>query len=72
MGVIQGSEQALSCTDRFLDRQRYEDLSHRSQSTFATQRNTIYAIFESYIQRKKAKGHYDSADRYDHNVYHQY
>ena len=63
MGIIKGSEQALSSTDHCLDRQCYENLSHRSQSTFAVQRSTIYAIFELYLQRKKAEGQYDSADR---------
>jgi len=63
MGVIKGSEQALDCPERCLDRLSYEGLSHRSQSTFAGQRSEIYSIFKSFLKEKREKNHYDSADR---------
>lgn len=63
MGVIKGSALALDRTDRCLDRQTYETLSHRTQSTFSGQRGQIYALFKSYVKRKQEKGQYDAADR---------
>ena len=63
MGVIKGSEQALDCARRCLDRLSYEGLSHRSQSTFSRQRSEIYSIFESFLKQKRERNHYDSADR---------
>lgn len=63
MGVIKGSEQALDCADNCLDYQTYENLSHRSQSTFSGQRSQIYAVFNSYVKRKREQNQYDSADR---------
>ncbi|CAL1697343.1 unnamed protein product [Somion occarium] len=63
MGVIKGSEQALQSSERFLDRDTYLDLSHRTQGTFANQRETVYALFQAYSRRKKIRGDYDAADR---------
>lgn len=63
MGVIKGSEQALDCAERCIDRLSYEGLSHRSQSAFVGQRSTIYSIFKSFHKQQREKNHYDSADR---------
>lgn len=63
MGVIKGSEQALDCAERCLDRLSYEGLSHRSQSTFAGHRTEIYSIFKSFLKEKRERNHYDAADR---------
>ncbi|KZP30397.1 hypothetical protein FIBSPDRAFT_1038357 [Athelia psychrophila] len=63
MGVIKGSEAALTSPDRFLNKQDYINLSHRTQSTFALQRETVYDIFQAYMKQKKILGHRDSADR---------
>jgi hypothetical protein len=64
MGVIKGSEQTLDQADGFLDRNAYENLSHRSQATFANQRENIYSLFRSYLKLKRAKRHYDAPDRF--------
>lgn len=63
LGVIKGSEAALTSPDRFLNKQDYINLSHRTQSTFALQRETVYDIFQAYMKQKKTLGHRDSADR---------
>ncbi|KJA29102.1 hypothetical protein HYPSUDRAFT_32443 [Hypholoma sublateritium FD-334 SS-4] len=63
MGVIQGSEEALSQESRFLDKKGYESLSHRAQYAFASRRDTIYAIFLSYLKQKRTSEEYDAADR---------
>ncbi|KAI0079047.1 hypothetical protein K474DRAFT_723989 [Panus rudis PR-1116 ss-1] len=63
MGVIKGSEQALQSPERHLDREAYLQLSHRSQGTFANQRETIHALFEAYLKQKKIRRDYDAADR---------
>ena len=62
-GVIKGSEKALTCPEHFLDQKSYDSLSYRSQSTFASHRKTVYAIFQSYLKRKCNRGDYDAADR---------
>lgn len=62
-GVIQGSEEALSQESRFLDKKGYENLSHRAQYAFASRRDTIYAIFLSYLKQKRTSEEYDAADR---------
>ncbi|TFK51882.1 hypothetical protein OE88DRAFT_1699141 [Heliocybe sulcata] len=63
MGVIKGSEQSLTCTSRCLDRQTYNAVSHRAQSTFASQRDLIYSIFESYQKLRRQTQEIDSVDR---------
>ncbi|EGN94529.1 hypothetical protein SERLA73DRAFT_114784 [Serpula lacrymans var. lacrymans S7.3] len=63
MGVIKGSEEALSTTERFLDQKTYVKLSHRSQSTFSMHRDVIYKLFEQYMKRKKGRGDQDMADK---------
>ncbi|TDL28963.1 hypothetical protein BD410DRAFT_818373 [Rickenella mellea] len=63
MGVIKGSEQSLATPDHFLDKATYMSLSYRTQSTFASSREKIYQIFESYMKRKRLRDEYDVADR---------
>lgn len=63
-GVIKGSEQALSHSEGYLDKIAYCKLSHRTQATFANQRENIYKLFQAYLKRKKERGDYDAADRY--------
>lgn len=58
-----GSEETTSCPRGFLDRETYEKMSERAQSTFATQRSLVYSIFEMYQTRKRQRGDYDAADR---------
>lgn len=70
VGVIKGSEQALDHAGGFLDQKTYCNLSHRSQSTFAHQRNTIYAVFQLYLKRKRDRGECDPADRWVHSIRH--
>ncbi|GLB36677.1 putative uvrD-like helicase C-terminal domain [Lyophyllum shimeji] len=62
IGVIKGSEETLASRG-YLERSRYEELSERTQSTFATQRNIVYSIFEAYQAQKRQRGEIDAADR---------
>lgn len=64
LGVIQGSEEALSQENRFLDKRTYENLSHRTQYAFAGRRDIIHSIFMLYRQQKRKDDEYDAADRY--------
>ncbi|TBU23105.1 hypothetical protein BD311DRAFT_674657 [Dichomitus squalens] len=64
MGVIKGSEPTLECAEGYLTKDMYFGLSHRTQGTFANQRETVYALFETYLKKKKARGDYDAADSY--------
>ncbi|KII86508.1 hypothetical protein PLICRDRAFT_44106 [Plicaturopsis crispa FD-325 SS-3] len=63
MGVIKGSEQALAHPECYLDKDAYDNLSHRTQATFATQRDLIYGLFQVYLKRKRGRNDYDAADR---------
>ncbi|KAH9931245.1 uncharacterized protein B0H18DRAFT_929725 [Fomitopsis serialis] len=63
MGVIKGSEQSLNHKDSYLDRESYYNLSHRTQATFAYQRDVIYNLFHAYLEHKRRRGEYDAADR---------
>ncbi|TFK88273.1 hypothetical protein K466DRAFT_598787 [Polyporus arcularius HHB13444] len=63
MGVIKGSELALERPEGYLDKDTYYGLSHRTQGTFANQREGIYKLFNAYLKRKKERGDYDAADR---------
>ncbi|KAI0791849.1 hypothetical protein C8Q75DRAFT_57347 [Abortiporus biennis] len=63
IGVIKGNELALKSEKGYLDEATYLDLSERSQCTFASQRETIYAIFLSYLRLKAERREYDDADR---------
>ncbi|OCH88979.1 hypothetical protein OBBRIDRAFT_757238 [Obba rivulosa] len=63
MGVIRGSELALSNESGYLEKDKYLSLSHRTQATFANQRETIYKLFQAYLRRKRDRQEYDAADR---------
>ncbi|KAG6919458.1 hypothetical protein DXG01_005717 [Tephrocybe rancida] len=63
VGIIKGSEDTLSSPYRYLDRKVYQQLSERTQYTFATQRSAVYSIFEAYQGRKRQQGDFDAADR---------
>ncbi|EMD41416.1 hypothetical protein CERSUDRAFT_89982 [Gelatoporia subvermispora B] len=63
MGVIKGSENTLSTANGYLEKEAYSSLSHRTQGTFATQREVIYKLFQAYLKRKRERGEYDAADR---------
>jgi hypothetical protein len=63
MGVIKGSEETLNCSEGFLDRSTYIDLSRRSHATFADQRDRIYDLFEAYLKLKRSNRDRDAADR---------
>ncbi|KAI0327262.1 hypothetical protein GY45DRAFT_1428013 [Cubamyces sp. BRFM 1775] len=63
MGVIKGSEEALAHPEGYLDIESYCKLSHRTQATFASQRENIYRLFQAYLKKKKERGDYDAADR---------
>jgi hypothetical protein len=62
-GTIKGSEQTLEHDEGYLDQKTYCALSHRANSTFATQRDTVYNLFLSYTKRKRELGDVDAADR---------
>ncbi|KAG2143549.1 uncharacterized protein EDB93DRAFT_1088104 [Suillus bovinus] len=63
MGIIKGSEHALTCLEGFLDRSNYLHLSHRSYPNFANQRGILYDVFEYYTKIKRQRRHHDVADR---------
>ncbi|KAI0656844.1 hypothetical protein C8Q70DRAFT_1158814, partial [Cubamyces menziesii] len=63
MGVIKGSEEALAHPEGYLDMESYCKLSHRTQATFASQRENIYRLFQAYLKKKKERRDYDAADR---------
>jgi hypothetical protein len=67
LGVIKGSELTRERDEGYLDRDTYLNLSHRSNSTFASQRDVIWKLFEVYLKRKRSLGHRDAADR-THNI----
>ncbi|KDN37502.1 hypothetical protein RSAG8_10101, partial [Rhizoctonia solani AG-8 WAC10335] len=62
LGIIQGSELALQSSTGALSRDEYAGLSHR-KSSFASQRDRVYDLYELYRKRKKFLGGYDSAER---------
>ncbi|KAG8960167.1 hypothetical protein FRC05_007045 [Tulasnella sp. 425] len=62
MGIIKGSEAALSKTRRYLERKEYEKQSNRSLSADDTDRSKIYTLFEAY-QKLRPPTSYDVADR---------
>lgn len=66
--MIKGSEQTLKQEYGYLEQQAYNGLSHRSQSTYANQRDVVYQLFEAYTQRKRERREYDAADRYASNL----
>lgn len=60
---MKGSEFVLGSKPGCLCRNEYMNLSHR-KSAFASQRNRIYDLYETYRKRKEHLGGYDAADRY--------
>ncbi|KAG1851820.1 hypothetical protein C8R48DRAFT_361252 [Suillus tomentosus] len=63
MGIIKGSEHALTCPEGILDRPTYILLPHRSNPNFANQREILYDMFEYYTKMKRQRRHHDVADR---------
>ncbi|OSX68102.1 hypothetical protein POSPLADRAFT_1165650 [Postia placenta MAD-698-R-SB12] len=63
IGVLKGSEATLNGANTYLNQEQYFDLSHRSQGTFTTQRETVYMLFQDYCKMKRERGDYDAADR---------
>lgn len=63
MGIVKGSEHALTCPEGVLNRASYLCLPHRSNPNFANQRGILYDIFEIYTKVKRQRRHYDVADR---------
>ena len=63
-GVIAGSEGSLLSPYGYLNRDAYVNLSSRMYPVFASDRETVYGIFRSYLDRKKELDDYDLADRY--------
>ncbi|KAH6917673.1 hypothetical protein BKA70DRAFT_1178689 [Coprinopsis sp. MPI-PUGE-AT-0042] len=63
IGVIEGSEAALSQPNRYLDQSAYEGLSHRTQHIFAKNRDVVYSLFLAFLKRKRLNGDQDVADR---------
>ncbi|KAG1889225.1 hypothetical protein F4604DRAFT_1612723 [Suillus subluteus] len=63
MGIVKGSEHALTCPEGVLDRSNYLCLPHRSNPNFANQRGILYDIFEIYTKIKRQRRHHDVADR---------
>ncbi|KAF5345183.1 hypothetical protein D9758_009704 [Tetrapyrgos nigripes] len=61
--VIKGSEETLSSDSHYLTCCEYLNMSSRSQSTFADNRESIYTLFKAYLDLKKKQGHKDGADR---------
>ncbi|KAF8060885.1 hypothetical protein FPV67DRAFT_312197 [Lyophyllum atratum] len=62
IGIIKGSEETIGSLG-YLDWSKYEELSERTQSTFASQRSVIYSVFEAYQAQKRQRGDFDAADR---------
>ncbi|KAG2096334.1 uncharacterized protein F5147DRAFT_839983 [Suillus discolor] len=63
MGIVKGSEHALTCPEGVLDRTNYLRLPHRSNPNFANQRGILYDMFEHYTKIKRQRCHHDVADR---------
>jgi hypothetical protein len=63
LGVIKGSEKTLKRDEGYLDKSTYLGLSHRSNSTFASSRETVWKLFDAYLKRKRTLGDRDAADR---------
>lgn len=63
MGIIKGSEAALSKSSRYLGRTEYEKQSNRSLLGDNNDRSKIYTLFESY-QKLRPSAAYDVADRF--------
>ncbi|QRV93432.1 UvrD-like helicase carboxy-terminal domain protein [Ceratobasidium sp. AG-Ba] len=62
LGIIEGSEAALQSKTGALSREEYTSLSHR-KSSFASQQDRVYDLYEIYRKRKQTYGGYDAAER---------
>ncbi|KAF8594570.1 P-loop containing nucleoside triphosphate hydrolase protein [Ceratobasidium sp. AG-I] len=62
LGVIEGSEFALGAKNGALSREEYANVSDRKTS-FASQRDRVYDLYEIYRKRKRELGGYDAAER---------
>jgi len=47
-----------------MDRESYQNLSRRTQATFASRRSVVYDLFQIYVKQKRESRAYDVADRY--------
>lgn len=63
LGVIKGSEEALRSSSGVLTSDEYFALSGRKGATFATQRETVYQLYEKYQTIKAQRRDWDAADR---------
>lgn len=61
--AAQGSEFALGAKNGALSREDYANVSDRKTS-FASQRDRVYDLYEIYRKRKRELGGYDAAERY--------
>ncbi|KAK7464390.1 hypothetical protein VKT23_006556 [Stygiomarasmius scandens] len=66
LGVIKGSEETLNSNVHYLTSSEYRNMSARNQSTFAENRDNLYALFRAYLGMKKMRGEVDGADRQVH------
>jgi len=64
IGVIMGSEKAAISSEGYIDRQTYEALSYRAQSTFVDCRPKLYSLFELYRKMKSRLQDFDAPDRW--------
>ncbi|KAG8843814.1 hypothetical protein FRB96_003722 [Tulasnella sp. 330] len=63
MGVIKGCEESIAIPSGYIPRRAYENMSVRTQSTFARFRPRIYTLFEAYLKRKQVLSCYDAPER---------
>jgi len=63
IGVIEGSEEALSYESRYIDKCGYENLGRGRYHVLSSQRERIYALYLSYLRTKRNRGEFDQADR---------
>lgn len=61
LGVIKGSEQALSTPQRCLDRDTY--LSSGRRGMLSHTKDAVYDLFAEYTKLKRESQEYDAADR---------
>ncbi|QRV93433.1 UvrD-like helicase carboxy-terminal domain protein [Ceratobasidium sp. AG-Ba] len=62
LGVIEGSEAALQSKTGAISRKEYANLGHR-KSSFVSQKDRVYDLYEIYRKRKRELGGYDAAER---------
>jgi len=61
LGVIKGSEKAVTTQHRCLDRDTY--LSSGRRGTHSHTKETVYDLFTAYTRLKRQRQEYDAADR---------